>query len=138
MRTDIELSASYPFPPERVWAALTSSEALAAWLMPNDFAAVKGHRFTFRTKPAPGFDGIVHCEVLELDPPRRMVWSWAGGPLDTTVMFTLEPAGEGTHLRLQHEGFHGLAAQLVRRIMANGWPRILRRHLAGWLAGKTP
>ena len=29
MRTDIDLSASYPFPPERVWAALTSSEALA-------------------------------------------------------------------------------------------------------------
>jgi uncharacterized protein YndB with AHSA1/START domain len=67
-----------------------------------------------------------------------MVWSWAGGPLDTTVTFTLEPAGDGTHLRLQHEGFHGLAAQLVRRIMGNGWPRILRRHLAGWLAGKTP
>ena len=138
MRTDIDLSASYPFPPERVWAALTSSEALAAWLMPNDFAPVKGHRFTFCTKPAPGFDGTVHCEVLELDPPRRMVWSWAGGPLDTTVTFTLEPAGDGTHLRLQHEGFHGLAAQLVRRIMGHGWPRILRRQLAGWLAGKTP
>ena len=138
MRTDIDLSASYPFPPERVWAALTSSEALAAWLMPNDFAPVKGHRFTFRTKPAPGFDGIVHCEVLELDPPRRMVWSWAGGPLDTTVTFTLEPAGDGTRLRLQHEGFGGLAAQLVRRIMSNGWPRILRRHLAEWLAGRTP
>ena len=138
MRTDIDLSASYPFPPERVWGALTSSEALATWLMPNDFAPVKGHQFTFRTKPAPGFDGTVHCEVLELDPPRRMVWSWAGGPLDTTVTFTLEPSGDGTHLRLQHEGFHGLAAQLVRRIMGNGWPRILRRHLAEWLAGKTP
>jgi len=29
----------------------------------------------------------VHCEVLELDPPRRMVWSWAGGNIDTTVTF---------------------------------------------------
>src|SRR5690349_15412164 len=38
VRADIDLSASYPFPPERVWAALTSSEALATWLMPNDFA----------------------------------------------------------------------------------------------------
>jgi uncharacterized protein YndB with AHSA1/START domain len=138
MRTDIDLSARYPFPPDRVWAALTSSEALAAWLMPNDFAPVKGHRFTFRTKPAPGFDGIVHCEVLELDPPRRMVWSWAGGPLDTTVTFTLEPDGDGTVLRMRHEGFHGLAAQLARRIMANGWPRLLRRHLGEWLADSTP
>jgi uncharacterized protein YndB with AHSA1/START domain len=107
--------------------------------MPNDFAPVKGHRFTFRTKPAPGFDGIVHREVLELDPPRRMVWSQAAWPAGHHGhVHARRQFYDATHLRLQHEGFHGLAAQLVRRIMGNGWPRILRRHLAGWLAGKTP
>ena len=48
----------YPYPPERVWAALTSSEALAAWLMPNDFVPEVGHGFTLRTKPAPSFHGL--------------------------------------------------------------------------------
>lgn len=30
----------------------------------NDFEPRIGHRFQFRTEPAPGFDGVVNCEVL--------------------------------------------------------------------------
>jgi uncharacterized protein YndB with AHSA1/START domain len=135
MKTDIDLVAEYPHPAERVWAALTSSEALAAWLMPNDFEPVAGHRFTFRTNPAPGFDGIVRCEVLEIDPPKRLVWSQAGGKVETTVTFTLETVGrERTRLRMHQVGFDGLAGQLTRRILAGGWPGILRQRLAAYLA----
>ena len=134
MKADIDAAAVYPHPVDRVWAALTSSEALAAWLMPNDFQPAVGHRFTFRTKPAPGFDGMVRCEVLALDPPVRMVWSWTGGNIDTTVTFTLMPAGPGaTRLRMRQAGFHGLGAQLTRRILAGGWPGILGRRLPGYL-----
>jgi uncharacterized protein YndB with AHSA1/START domain len=137
MKADIDATVSYPYPVNRVWEALTSSEALAAWLMPNDFKPVVGHRFTFRTKPRPGFDGIVRCEVLELDPPRRMVWAWAGGNIDTTVTFTLEEtAGAGTRLRMHQVGFHGLGAQLTRRILASGWPGILRERLLAYLGTK--
>ncbi|WTJ96518.1 SRPBCC domain-containing protein [Streptomyces sp. NBC_01537] len=73
---------------------------MARWLMPNDFQPVVGHRFTFRTEPRPqqGFDGIVHCEVLELAPQRRLRIAWRGGRLDTTVTWTLEPEGRGTRL----------------------------------------
>jgi uncharacterized protein YndB with AHSA1/START domain len=134
MRTDIDATVVYQHPRERVWAALTSSDALAAWLMPNDFAPTVGHAFTFRTKPAPGFDGIVHCQVLELDAPARMVWSWAGGNIDTTVTFTLEATDSGqTRLRMHQVGFHGLGAQLTRRILAGGYPRILGRRLPAYL-----
>jgi uncharacterized protein YndB with AHSA1/START domain len=135
MKADIDLTVSYPHPPTRVWDALTSSDALAAWFMPNDFKPVVGHRFTFRTRPrrAFGFDGIVRCEVLELDPPRRMVWSWHGGSLDTTVTFTLVPTGTGTTLRMRQLGFHGLGAQLTRRILAGGWPKILGQQLLACL-----
>ncbi len=136
MKTDIDLATVYPHSIERVWAALTSAEALAAWLMPNDFQPRVGHRFTFRTKPARGFDGIVRCEVLELDPPNRMVWSWAGGNIDTPVTFTLEPAGNAdaaTRLRMRQTGFNGLGAQLTRRILASGYPRILRQRLPAYL-----
>ena len=122
-----------------MWAALTSSDALAAWLMPNDFEPVAGHRFTLRAKPAPGFDGIVQCEVLELDPPNRMVWSWAGGQIDTTVTFTLEATpGAGTRLRLRQAGFHGLAGQLTRRILAGGYPGILGGRLPAYLDQRRP
>jgi uncharacterized protein YndB with AHSA1/START domain len=134
VKADIDLTVTYPHPIDQVWRALTSSEALTAWLMPNDFLPVVGHRFTFRTNPAPGFDGIVRCRVLELDPPRRIVWSWAGGKIDTTVTFTLEPAGgQQTRLRMHQVGFHGLGAQITRRIMASGWPALLRERLAAHL-----
>jgi uncharacterized protein YndB with AHSA1/START domain len=134
MKADIDATVTYPHPIDRVWAALTSSEALAAWLMPNDFVPEVGHRFTFTTRPAPGFDGIVRCEVVELDPPTRMVWTWAGGNIDTTVIFTLESAGNGqTRLRMHQVGFHGLGAQLTRRILAGGYPRILGRQLPAYL-----
>jgi len=54
MARDLHFEMIYPHPPERVWAAITSSEAMSQWLMPNDFQLVAGHRFQFRTKPAPG------------------------------------------------------------------------------------
>jgi uncharacterized protein YndB with AHSA1/START domain len=79
MFATIEKTTWCPHPPERVWRALTDAEALARWLMPNDFAPKVGHAFTMQTKPGPGFDAVVRCEVLELDAPRVMVWRWQGG-----------------------------------------------------------
>ena len=66
----IEVAEFLPQPPGRVWQALTDSALLARWLMPNDFRPAVGHQFTFRTEPVPqhGFDGIVQCEVLALEP----------------------------------------------------------------------
>jgi hypothetical protein len=65
-----------------------------------------------------------------LGPPHRMAWSWAGGNIDTTVSVTLAADGaDATRLRLRQVGFHGLAAQLTRRILAGGYPRILGRRL---------
>jgi len=140
MKADIDVTVTYPHPVDRVWEALTSSDALAAWLMPIEEAGRSGqlervgHRFTFRTRPAPGFDGIVRCEVLELDPPRRMVWSWAGGTIDTTVTWTLDQTSDGgTSLRMHQVGFHGLGARLTRRILAGGYPRILGQRLPAYL-----
>ena len=131
----------YPHPPERVWRALTDSDAIAAWLMRNDFAPVVGHRFQFHTEPRPGFDGTVHCEVLEVDPRRRLVYSWTGGPLRTRVTWTLTPEGpNATRLRLEHAGFKGVQGYFVRSMLARGWkskimalgiPRVLGRLAAG-------
>ena len=44
-----------PYPPEKVWRALTEPELLAAWLMQNDIKPQLGHRFTFRAAPVPGW-----------------------------------------------------------------------------------
>jgi uncharacterized protein YndB with AHSA1/START domain len=121
--TSIEVDQFLPHPPARVWRALTDPARLARWLMPNDFVPVVGSRFTFRTQPQPGFDGIVQCEVLALEPARLMRWSWRGGTLDSTVTWTLAPEGDGTRLFLRHEGFDpdDPLQQRALKIMGGGW-----------------
>ena len=93
MRRRLTIERVYPHPRERVWRALTTSDAIAGWLMKNDFEPRVGHAFTLHTEPGPGFDGIVHCTVQELREPERMSWTWKGGPLDTVVTFALSDEG---------------------------------------------
>ena len=135
MFATIEKTAWYPHPPERVWSALTDAEALARWLMPNDFAPKVGHAFTMQTKPGPGFDGVVRCEVLELDAPRVMVWRWQGGGIDTTVRFELAPERDGTRLTLTHDGFRGFGPRIVGMILSRGWAKMLAGSLAREVEG---
>ena len=138
MRREIHLTVTYPHPIDRVWAAISDSTALSAWFMPNDFEPRLGHRFTFRAKPAPGFDGVVHAEVTELEPPRVLGMSWRGGPLATThVWFRLTPVEDGTRLDLEHTGFAGPRGVLLSFLFSGGWPRLLRSKLAGHLDGVT-
>lgn len=112
--------------PEAVWEYLTNAELLAQWLMPNNFQPVVGHTFQFQSRPMPkfGFDGIIHCEVLEIIPCEKIVYSWKGGSLDSVVVWTLAPTDAGTVLTLEHKGFKGLKNLLPYIIMRNGWGKI--------------
>ena len=105
----------FPYPPERLWTALTDSGALADWLMENDFQPVLNREFTFRTRPAPGFDGIVRCRVTQIDAPRRLVYTWGTGASETLVTWTLEPVPGGTRLKLEHSGLKGLRGLFMKR-----------------------
>lgn len=106
MKLNIAIDQFYPHSIQQVWAALTDPTALAAWLMSaNDFEPRVGKRFTFRNEPRPGWRGRVECEVLELEPPSRMVWSWSGADEESTrVEWRLEPVAGGTRLKLEHSG----------------------------------
>ena len=129
MASKLHFEAIYPFSIDRVWVALTDPDAMSDWLMPNDFKPVVGHRFNFRTKPAPGFDGVVHCEVLEIDPPRHLAFSWKGGGIDTVVRFTLSGHGDGTRMVMEQEGFKGIRGFMVSRLLGGGWKRMIHERL---------
>ena len=126
-----------PHPPAKVWRILTEPELLGAWLMPNDIRPEVGHSFTFLTQPQPGFDGVVHCQVLAVEPPTRIAYSWANGDLHTTVTWTLaDDGGGGTLLRLDHDGFPP-EEERTRSILEQGWGKMsaeggsMRRVLEG-------
>ena len=129
MAKTIRFEATYPYPPQQVWVALTDPAALGDWLMPNDFEPRLGHRFQFRTKPAPGFDGIVNCEVIELDEPRRLAYRWMGGDLDTVVSFELHAHGDSTRVVMEQSGFSGMRGLMVSRILSDGWKRMINERL---------
>jgi uncharacterized protein YndB with AHSA1/START domain len=92
----------YPYPPERVWQALTDPAELSAWLMPNDFTLREGAQFRLDARPehAAPFE----CEVLEIEPLRRLRTRWVVGGQPTTVTFELRPDGAETVLRVEHDG----------------------------------
>ncbi len=77
--------------------------------MNNDMRHLVGQGFTFKDKPMPWWDGIVHCEVPEIDLHKRLRYSWRSGPasspLDTVVTWTLTPTPSGTRLALEQSGF---------------------------------
>ena len=130
MKRDLHFEETYPFPPERVWRALTDSAAIGDWLMPNDFKPVVGHKFQFRAKPQPGWDGIVTCEVIEVEPPRSLAYTWTSNAgLDTVVRYTLVPVAGGTRLTLDHTGFRGAKALMISFMMGSGWKGIVHKHI---------
>ncbi len=128
---NIVVERTMAHPPEKIWRALTLSPLIAEWLMRNDFEPAVGHRFTFRANPVPGWSGVTNCEVLEIDAPRRLVYSWGDGTesdsgLRTVVTWTLTPAPGGTLVRMEHAGFRP-EDEGGYRAMGGGWPRIVER-----------
>lgn len=94
--------------PAKVWRALTDPVLLAEWLLPAvGFELAPGTLFTFKTQAYPGWDGTVHCRVLESDPEKKLSYAWVVGDmaLDTVVTFTLTPTDSGTRLLLVQSGF---------------------------------
>jgi uncharacterized protein YndB with AHSA1/START domain len=96
-------------PPEKIWRALTEPHLIEEWLMKNDFEPVANHKFNLR-----GDWGAVDCQVLKIDPPKTLSYSWAANGLESVVTWTLTPAGKGTSLRMEQKGFRPDQEQFYR------------------------
>lgn len=118
-----------PHPADKIWRALTLSDLIVEWLMRNDFQPILGHRFQFHATPVPGWSGVTNCRVVEVDPPRRLAYTWGDGTesdsgLKTLVTWTLTPAEGGVLVRMEHSGFRP-QDEMGFKGMGGGWPRIL-------------
>jgi uncharacterized protein YndB with AHSA1/START domain len=94
-----------PYPPEKVWRALTQGQLIKEWLMDNDFQPVVGHRFTFRSTPVPNWNGVIDCEVLAVEPNQKLSYSWGSLGLGSVVVWTLVATEGGTLVRMEQSGF---------------------------------
>jgi uncharacterized protein YndB with AHSA1/START domain len=116
----------FPHPPEKLWRALTEKALIAQWLLQNDFEPVVGHKFQFRRDPVPNWNGIIDCEVLTIEPFKRLSYVWSSMGVDTVVLFILTPAEGGTHLRIEHSGFRSDNPQAFGGAKY-GWQNFLNR-----------
>ncbi|HEY9640211.1 MAG TPA: SRPBCC domain-containing protein [Coleofasciculaceae cyanobacterium] len=106
MSQAVDLDVFYPYPPERVWQVLTDRRALATWMMENNFEPKLGHKFQFYSQLLPGLTTTIQCEVVELQAPTRLVYTWRESTTEPSlVIWTLTPVAGGTQLRLKHHQY---------------------------------
>lgn len=96
-----------PFPPQKIWRALTQPYLMQEWLMRiDDFRPVVGHGFRLS-----GDWGGVDCEVQAVEPDKSLSYTWNYAhedptyALESVVTFTLTQTQAGTHLRVEQTGF---------------------------------
>jgi uncharacterized protein YndB with AHSA1/START domain len=94
-----------PYPPEKIWRALTQPHLIEEWLMKNDFNPRVGHHFNLRRTPKPDVNIVVDCEVLVVEPNKTLSYTWSAFDLESVVTWTLTATSTGTHLRMEQSGF---------------------------------
>ena len=127
----IERTVPIAHPPEKVWAALTTAEGLAAWF---------GNEATIDLRPGGSarmrWTGgpTVEMRVERVEEPTVFGFTWPvyglaeDDPRRTYVEFTLEPAGSGTRLTVVETGFAQLPEDVYRKAFdgnTEGWAKEL-------------
>ena len=141
--SDIRIVRDYPHPPEKIWRLLTDPALVPLWTStgrggrPVGFSPVVGTKFRYVAKPMPGWNGVVECEVLKVQEPLLLQYTWRGGEKDdlTTVTNLLEPHRGGTRLTWEHTGFSGIGGFIVSRVLNRVRKRMLDVGLPAALNG---
>ena len=132
MMSSLKVSRRIPAPPEDVYAAWLDESSLRQWMhvAPAPCSVVEvdarvGGRYRLVMLGPDGNDAEITGEYVELDPPRRITFTWAftaTGDPDSLVTVTFAPAADNeTDLVLIHERLTSDAAVTGHRA---GWEAI--------------
>jgi len=123
----LKIERILPGPIERVWAYLTESELRRRWLASGAMELKAGasfelvwHNDELSNPPGerpPGF-GAEHrmtCRILEIDPPRRLAFTFGNSG---EVSFALTPQGKDVLLTLVHRR---LPDRTIMLMFSAGW-----------------
>ena len=120
-------------PRERVFQAITDPRQTMKWwgqegkirLSEFHMDVCVGGKWSCSGQSA-NMGGIaIHGEFLEVDPPRKIAYTWNSSwmPVFTEVRWELEAQGSGTILKLTHSGFAGNADQTKNHSI--GWTQVI-------------
>ncbi|MFB6724062.1 SRPBCC domain-containing protein [Kribbella sp. NPDC056345] len=136
MATEIRIERVLPATIDRVYDAWTRADLLMRWYCPNPQLELKvqadvraGGEYVVEMGPH-----VVRGSYLEVEPPHRLVFSWAwDGSSDepTRVQVDLSEVADGTLMVLNHTGFANAEDTANHR---QGWDPQLDRLTALLLA----
>lgn len=126
--TSIEREIAIAARPETVWQLLVDPKLAIRWMgMAASFDFRRGGRYRVDVIPGHTASG----EFVEIDPPRRLVYTWgwereesAVPPGSSTVIFELLPRGDGTLLRFTHRDLPGAESAASH---SHGWDHYFER-----------
>ncbi|MEQ9618770.1 MAG: SRPBCC domain-containing protein [Deltaproteobacteria bacterium] len=121
IRKEIIVNASI----EKVWDFITDSEKLAKWLMPNDFELKPNKKFTFTCEGHDCGVDTIRCEIREIIPYEKLVYTWNTDQfeIETLVTIEIQKLGEKTKVTLIHSGWDKLGPEerIIRDEYDGGW-----------------
>jgi uncharacterized protein YndB with AHSA1/START domain len=129
-----------PAPPSAVFAAWTEPTHLLRWFGPRGVTLAEaevdlrpGGRYRLANRYADGSTLWISGVFEAIDPPRRLIYTWAHEPVDdatehTRVTVTFEDRDGRTEVTVVHEGFESDDSRVTHEI---GWHECLDR-LAEW------
>lgn len=143
--TSVERELAIDASPETVWQFLVDPDKATRWMgQQASFDARPGGEYRVAVIPGHTASG----EFVELDPPRRLVftWGWEAGkdganavpPGSSTIEIELLPNGDGTTLKFSHRD---LPSAEAAESHAHGWDHYLQRLVVaagGGDAGSDP
>ncbi len=120
----VVIEKELPYPPEKIWRALTEGSLIKEWLMDNDFEPVVGHKFKFRSTPVPNWNGVIESEVQVVEPNKRLSYTWGTLGMESVVVWTLVATSGGTLVRMEHSGFRA-DQEAAYKGATYGWQRFI-------------
>lgn len=139
--SEFHITQEYPHSVTKLWHALTDPGLVPLWTStgrggrPEGFKAEVGSHFRFVGKPVPGWDGIVECEILAVEPPVMLRHTWKGDDREPSlVTWRIDPTPAGSRLTYDHTGFQGIDGLVMsrfvlgpirRRMLRAGLPSVL-------------
>jgi uncharacterized protein YndB with AHSA1/START domain len=101
---DLRFERDIPRPPEKVWAALTLPERIAAWLGPPILIELRvGGRYLVADAGG-GEDALFEWTIVRCDPPRLLVMEFFSAAGDVMLHWQITPTAEGSRLVLRQTG----------------------------------
>ena len=142
--TQLRLTRRYPVAAEKVWRAWTDPQALSAWFGPGEPHSVlvaeldvrAGGRYRIRFRTPDGEEHEVAGVYQEVEPGRRLVFSWAWHSTPervSRISIALQAVPGGTELEFLQDRFFDQAA---RDNHERGWTASLVK-LDRWLTSDS-